>query len=264
MKEFLALSDTDLQSVLQALQAGRLSPPFTALGLQKYCSPSAAAKVATRFQALSEQGLRSEHLSGFLEAIAADRAARAGAADQIDLVWTGPEAPGSVLRDTGVVVRELFSSARQSVLVAGYAVYQGSEVFRELANNMDRNPSLQVRMFLNVSRGQSDTSVDVEVLQRFAARFKTSEWPGKRFPEVFYDPRSLAMEPRLRASLHAKCVVVDRTDAFISSANFTEAAQFKNIELGVVIKSPRLAMRVSEHFESLIRGGNLLPIPGLQ
>ncbi len=263
MKEFLSLSEAELQSVLQALQTGRLSPPFSMLGLQKYCSTSAATMVASRLQTLVEQGLRPEHLSCFLEAISTDRATRAGTTEQADLVWTGPETSGSVLRDTSVVVRDLFSKARQSVLVAGYAVYQGIDVFRELANNMDRNASLHVRMYLNVSRGQADTSADIQVLQRFAARFKATEWPGARIPEVIYDPRSLAMEPRLRASLHAKCVVVDRTDAFISSANFTEAAHYKNIELGVLLKSPKLAIRISEHFDALVRSGNLLFAPGL-
>src|SRR4051794_31853651 len=39
----------------------------------------------------------------------------------IELVWTGPEAKATHSRDTAVVVREMFSAAEQSVLVAGYA-----------------------------------------------------------------------------------------------------------------------------------------------
>lgn len=54
--------------------------------------------------------------------------------DVVDLVWTGPEAPEAPSRDTGVVVRELFTAAREHVLVAGYAVYQGKEVFQPLAD----------------------------------------------------------------------------------------------------------------------------------
>ena len=47
----------------------------------------------------------------------------------IRLVTTSPEALGAANRDTSVVVRELSHKAEESVLVAGYAVYQGQRVF---------------------------------------------------------------------------------------------------------------------------------------
>jgi phosphatidylserine/phosphatidylglycerophosphate/cardiolipin synthase-like enzyme len=52
-------------------------------------------------------------------------------------------------------------------------------------------------------------------------------------PEVYYDPRSLETDGAQRSSLHAKCVVVDRSVAFISSANFTEAAQKRYRDMGI-------------------------------
>jgi hypothetical protein len=71
-------------------------------------------------------------------------------------------------------LRELFASARRSVLVAGYAVYQGREVFRALADRMAELPELNVRMFLDVQRGPGDTSMASEVVKRFADRFTGS------------------------------------------------------------------------------------------
>jgi phosphatidylserine/phosphatidylglycerophosphate/cardiolipin synthase-like enzyme len=59
------------------------------------------------------------------------------------------------------------------------------------------------------------------LLRRFAERFVRQEWPGPRLPDLFYDPRSLAEDESLRASLLAKCVVVDGVKAFIGSANLT-------------------------------------------
>ena len=70
----------------------------------------------------------------------------------MDLVTTGPEARGVTGRDTSVVVRELFAHAERSVLVVGYAIYQGQQVFRALADRMQDLPQLQVRMFLDVQR----------------------------------------------------------------------------------------------------------------
>ncbi|MCY2987320.1 MAG: hypothetical protein NTY19_05570 [Planctomycetota bacterium] len=85
---------------------------------------------------------------------------------------TGPAACGAVSRDTSVVVREMFAHAEKSVLVAGYAVYQGQHVLRALADRMQELPQLSVRMFLDVQRG-GDTAVEREVVRRFAERFKT-------------------------------------------------------------------------------------------
>jgi phosphatidylserine/phosphatidylglycerophosphate/cardiolipin synthase-like enzyme len=60
--------------------------------------------------------------------------------------------------------------------------------------------------------------------------------------------------------LHAKCVVVDRQVVFVSSANFTEAAQERNIEVGLLSRSPALATQVAGHFQSLAAAGVLLQV----
>ena len=85
-------------------------------------------------------------------------------------------------------MRELFRQAEQSVLVAGYAVYPGRDVFEALAERMDARPELKVRMLLDVQRKRGDTSAPSDIVRRFADRFRRREWPGSRLPEVYYDP----------------------------------------------------------------------------
>ncbi|MBI4601329.1 MAG: phospholipase [Planctomycetes bacterium] len=263
IETFRELTDQDLRLLAAALRLGRLEPPYTAAALQRYLPPQLTEVLAPELQRLSAEGLRPDHLAWFLEALAAERGGRTGVLEAVDLVSTGPEAPGAANRDTAIVVRELFAAARRHVLVAGYAVHQGRQVFQALAERMDLDPALRVRMFLDVRRPQGDTSADSEVLARFATRFRRDEWPGRRLPEVYHDPRSLALDPARRASLHAKCVVVDREVAFISSANFTEAAQERNIEVGVLIRSASLAAKIAHHFESLAEAGYLVPVSGI-
>jgi phosphatidylserine/phosphatidylglycerophosphate/cardiolipin synthase-like enzyme len=89
------------------------------------------------------------------------------------------------------------------------------------------------------------------------------EWPGSRLPDVHYDPRSLDPEAPKRSSLHAKCVVVDESVAFISSANFTEAAQVRNIEVGVLIRSVPFARQLAAHFIGLADQHVLERLPGI-
>ncbi len=112
---------------------------------------------------------------------------------------------------------------------------------------------MKVQMFLDIQRKTGDISAEAEIVRDFSHRFRTTQWPDERpFPEVFYDPRSLSLEIERRAALHAKCVVVDNLEAFVSSANFTEAAQQKNIEVGLLLRSSVIAERITRFFHSLV------------
>ena len=258
--ELLHLADDDLRELAAALRARRLTAPFTVMGVQRLIAGPSAAAVAGALQRLADHGFMAEQMAVTLDLLACDRARTPKLEDVLDLVTTGPDVVGMTNRDTSVVVRELFAGAQRSVLVAGYAVYQGREVFRALADRMAERPELNVRMFLDVQRGPGDTSMASEVVKRFAERFRTREWPANRsLPQVFFDPRSLDLEADKRACLHAKCVVVDGKAVFISSANFTEAAQERNIEVGLLVKSCRLAEQLVLHFDTLLAANLLVP-----
>jgi len=58
--------------------------------------------------------------------------------------------------------------------------------------------------------------------------------------------------------LHAKCIIIDRSEALITSANFTEAAQERNIEVGVKVRHKPLVERLASYFEALIETGRLV------
>jgi phosphatidylserine/phosphatidylglycerophosphate/cardiolipin synthase-like enzyme len=164
-----------------------------------------------------------------LDAVTAERKVGADVA-ALELVTSGPDIAGTT-RATGVALRELFAETEHRVLIVGFAVHQGREIFAALTDRMRQRTNLAVRLCLDVRRAPGDTTRSDALLRRFAERFVRQEWPGPRLPEVFYDPRSLD-EVGARASLHAKCVVVDGTRVFIGSANLTEAAQLRNIEIG--------------------------------
>ena len=262
MKELRAVDAWQLRDLAAALQSGRLGldPSEMALTAVVGRGSSDAGSLLAWF--LSE-GFSAAQAAGVLAMLAADRTATSSSLPDVQLVSTGPESSELPNRDTRVVVRELFSSAKESVLVAGYAVFQGRDVFGGLAESMDRTPELQVSMFLDVQRPHNDTSTSPDILTRFAHRFRNKEWPGRRVPAVYYDPRSLNLDAEKRTSLHAKCVVVDRREAFISSANFTEAAQMRNIEIGVLLGAPALARQLADHFLGLADRGILQRVPGL-
>src|SRR6185437_11631476 len=127
-----------------------------------------------------------------------------------------------------------------------------------LAERMVARPDMKVQFFLDIGRGRGDTSASNQIVMRFAEKFRTKQWPsGARLPEVYYDPRSLNSESAQRACLHAKCIVTDKSQVFISSANFTEAAQERNLEMGLRVNSAHLAEQVTQFFQTLISHGML-------
>lgn len=253
-----ALSACVLRDLARGLRSGHLVAGASSF-IIRYGVPGVSELAAAELSSLLSTGLACEHAALLLDAVAAERRSEAQRAD-IELVTSGPNAVGAT-RDTGVVLRELFASAERRVLIVGFAVHQGREIFAVLAERMRQRLDLAVRLCIDVRRAPGDTTRTDALLRRFADRFVRHEWPGARLPEIFYDPRSLVEGDSPRASLHAKCVVVDRVKAFIGSANFTEAAQLRNIEIGIVTNAAAITEGVERHIEALIGRGHLRPLP---
>lgn len=177
-----------------------------------------------------------------------------------DLVWSGPEVPGLHARDTRRVYEELLGGADRTVWVCSYAYFDGPRAFEVLARRMEARPDLRVTLLLNIQRRRGDTTIAEELVRRFADRFWGTDWPGSARPRVHFDPRSLELDGPMGV-LHAKAVVADDEAVFITSANLTEAALDRNIEMGLLVRDRALAARVTTHFRGLIDRGLLCPLP---
>jgi phosphatidylserine/phosphatidylglycerophosphate/cardiolipin synthase-like enzyme len=174
-----------------------------------------------------------------------------GREPRTDLVWSGPEVPGLHARDTRRVYEELLGSAVRTLWVSTYAFFDGPRVFEVLARRMEVAIGLQVNVLLNIQRKRGDTTAAEQLVRRFVDRFWSIDWPGSARPQVFYDPR--ALDPDDPGSvLHAKAVVSDDDTVFVTSANLTEAALGRNIELGLLVRDRALAGSIIAHFRGLI------------
>jgi phosphatidylserine/phosphatidylglycerophosphate/cardiolipin synthase-like enzyme len=251
---FSQLSDNAMKAIASGLRSGRITLPGSTLQIGRIVAGDLGAAVSERLSELSTLQFNPEQVATLLDSILADREAyRTTHSNSIDLVTSGPEAPGVTNRDTSVVVREMFAHAQYAVTVVGYAVYQGQKVFEALAQRMELCPELDVQLFLNISRPDRDTTRSEILVSRFVERFKSKQWPnGARLPSVYYDPRSVADKVPIRSSLHAKCIVVDQQHVFVSSANFTEAGQQRNIEVGLRLDEPGIAKKLVEHFKKMV------------
>lgn len=263
---FLKLSRPALVKLATALEFGRLFPPFLISAIASYIPAALSQEMLEKLNCLSAEGLSCKHIAYILRLLAAERTVSQEISDRINLVWSGPETIGSQSRDTSVVVRELFSAAKKSVLVSSFAIDRGEKaekLFQVLAERMDANPQLEVQMFLNIHRPHGSQVADSILLREFANTFRQEVWSGRRLPQVFHDPRSLSTNAQQKACLHAKCIVVDQQHSFITSANFTEAAHERNIEVGVLLTDPVIAQSLLMQFNSLLTQNILRLVPGL-
>jgi phosphatidylserine/phosphatidylglycerophosphate/cardiolipin synthase-like enzyme len=249
-----------LRALATALRSGHLSVPLLSFALGRQ-APNLSEAAAHALRTLSEDGIAPRHLALVLEQAAEALDAKRESARDVEFVWTGLEGDHAHARDTAVVVAQLFAQADRSVLVSSYAVYQGADVFAPLAARMAERPDLRVRLFLHVARGPGDTRDESELLRAFAAGF-AKQWPWAHRPEVWYDPRTCALDAARRAAWHAKCVVVDDRQALVTSANFTEWAQQRNVEAGVLVRSAAFAVQLRQQFDALVQSRQVRRLPG--
>lgn len=258
MEVLYELPEASLRALAASLKGGQLSVGLTAFALQPIAGDSAERALAA-LESLAGHGMGLPQIALMLEALAAQRARFDESGSQYDIVLSGPDVPSVPTADTGAVMQTLIAEACRSILLVGYAVHNGKRLFAPLAERMRTSPELKVVMCLDISRPRTDTSLSSEIVTRFAAEFRAKHWPWPQIPTILYDPRALAEGREVRASLHAKCVIVDRRAALITSANFTEAAQRRNIEAGILIRNTGMVERLAGYFEGLMATGQLVP-----
>jgi phosphatidylserine/phosphatidylglycerophosphate/cardiolipin synthase-like enzyme len=171
---------------------------------------------------------------------------------RVEHVWTGPDTKASEARDTAVVVRELLASARRSVLIAGFAFDHGKDILAPLHDAMVRH-DVQASLFVDLTPYMREAAPG-DPGTAAADLFLSQNWPfGDPKPDLYGDRRG--SDVACRSSLHAKCVVADGERTLVTSANFTQRGQVRNVELGVLVDDPGFGRQVSDHWLALVAAG---------
>ncbi len=245
------------QRLASAIDSGLLAGPFSAASVRSVLGiQDAGEDVVGALRELERLGISGSAAAAWIRTI--ERLA--AKSPKPDLVWSGPEVSGLHARHTRRVYEELLSSAERTVLASTYAFFDGPKAFDVLARRMDSKPGLRVTLLLNIQRKKGDMTAAGDLVRRFADRFWGVDWPGVSRPTVYYDPRALDLDGP-SGVLHAKAVVVDDEVVFVTSANLTEAALDRNIEIGLLVRDRALAASVASHFRGLIERSLLRPLP---
>jgi phosphatidylserine/phosphatidylglycerophosphate/cardiolipin synthase-like enzyme len=194
-------------------------------------------------------------LSGQSLALALEAASRAHTersdTEDVTLVWTGPTVDGPALRRTDQALLQVIQTARQTLLVVSFAVYNIPRIAAALARAAQRGVRIQLCVESpEESRGRLAYSAVAALGEEVSRQATVYIWPYER---------RLSQEGR-HGALHAKCAVADQDLLFVSSANLTEHALTLNMELGVLIRGGRLPGDVSMHLQRLIERGELVKV----
>lgn len=248
------VSTSALERVREALARKDLGAPITRAGL---LAVGIKHQLEALQAALAGHGARA--CLAIVEVALAER--KTAQRTPPELVWTGPERSHSTARDTAVVLRALFESAEEQVILAGFSFARGSGVLEPLHRVMRARP-IDVRFFVNVQQPER-AGVDGDAHARAAIdAFVDEAWPfGAPWPRIYYDRRAVMRGPPW-SSLHAKCVVVDGARAFVSSANFSLRAQEHNIEAGVLLEDRAFAHHLARQWLGLVEAdlvGEVVP-----
>lgn len=256
-----SLSLAELERLARSLEAQHIRPGGTVAELRQARLPE---EWHEPLRGLEGEGWTTHTLGQAVWAVHHERKSAQSAGPRVVSTQPGVSEKGFV--DTGVVLRRLFQQAEREVLLAGFRVTD-----REMLEGLRRPEArrLDVRLFVDLTPEVSPNGwawqepPSPEALPaRWWQDFLDGIWPeAMEAPRGWYSPLTVRPGAEGWRSMHIKTVVIDRTQWFVTSANFTTRARERNFELGALISDPKTAEAVIRHFEGMQRAGIFVAFP---
>lgn len=187
----------------------------------------------------SNPQVSSGELSAMFRASSATASLAAGASS-VELVWTGPATGMVPIRHTAQVLTGLIDEARERLFLVSFVAYHVGVVVDALRRATERGVQVCVLLEPSKEHGGNVTFDSIAMLRKNLPRAQLYEW----------DKTMTDSAPN--ASVHAKCAVADGTVAFVTSANLTDAAMERNMELGVLLRGGQVPGLLDRHLAALV------------
>jgi phosphatidylserine/phosphatidylglycerophosphate/cardiolipin synthase-like enzyme len=177
-----------------------------------------------------------------------------------ELVWSGATAARTCARSTRQAIEDLFGAAQQEVFVAGYSFDHASDLFAPLfanaASRLAQGLALpKVRIVLDCSRKHvAGALAPDEIARRVYDDFLRTCWQESPIvPEVRYlrESAERSADNFARCSMHAKCIIVDRSKALVGSANFSNRGRDRNLEVGALVSERHFVASLCAEWDAL-------------
>ena len=171
------------------------------------------------------------------------------AEQHIELLWAGPTPADRIpARRIDQALYDLIANAKYEILLVTFAAAKIQRLTGELWKASLRG--VKIRLILEFEES-SEGQLSFDALKAFpSALIKVAEvyhWPVEK------RERNQAGRP---GKLHAKVAIVDDT-VLISSANLTDDAFNRNLEVGVLVRNPEYLVSAKAYLESMITEATL-------
>ena len=235
---------TAIEAVAAALENGELTLDSSAVGISavRGVDTQTARRCAQALNQLRRQELNAAAVALVLQVASGLRTVEHLRRPEIEIVWTGPEAEGPLVRPTAVVIEEMLRNVREAgeVLIVGYSLTaeDGSAMASiiGLLGEISRRRAV-VTMILHRDEEARNRANLLAAWDVRAVKPRLYTWdPPPAFPYT---------------KLHAKVMVVDRLEALVTSANLTVHGLQANLELGLRVRGPQ-AQAIARRFDHLI------------
>lgn len=173
----------------------------------------------------------------------------------IDIVWTGPANGTFPIRRIDQVLYDLLSNARQRIFLVTFSAHRVPLLCEHLSKAIDRG--VQITLLLEseqASAGQLSHDAAKAFRDVDLNKVHLLHWPLEK------RERNQAGRP---GKLHVKCAVIDQV-AVIGSANLTDDAFNRNMEMGAIIRQQEIVDAIIEHFDSLREAGEIASFSGTE
>jgi phosphatidylserine/phosphatidylglycerophosphate/cardiolipin synthase-like enzyme len=153
------------------------------------------------------------------------------------------------VRRTEQVLCDLIRGAEIRLSMTSFGIFQVPRLVEDLEQALARGVAL--RIVLGDRESHSDQEIDRQRFQLgrvVAAQAKLLQWPSERRPRDEQGHAGL---------VHVKAAVADSRIAFLSSANLTEAALERNMELGILLRGGHLPAAIDRLIDALPELGEL-------
>lgn len=167
----------------------------------------------------------------------------------VELLWSGPSPSKQIpARRIDQALYDLIANAKHEILLVTFAAAKIERLAGSLLRAAERG--VNTRLILEFEQS-SEGQLSYDALKAFPlaliAAVDVYCWPlGKR-------ERNQAGRP---GKLHAKVAIVDDT-VLVSSANLTDDAFNRNLEVGIMVKNPNFLFSIKNHFNSMVSVGTL-------
>lgn len=159
----------------------------------------------------------------------------------IELVWTGPTTNTVPIRHTEQVLLEMINAAQSSIFMVSFVAYTVDSIVRALNTAVDRSVQVNIMLESASNFGGRLTIDSVAKMREAVPMAFVYVWDSKAKHDHSVGGKAV---------VHAKCIVADAKNAFLTSANLSAAALERNLEAGVLVNGGILPKQL----ERLLRG----------